>query len=57
MAERITVNHKFNTKHMTKQDKVKANQSTSMQWFRRSSRILGRLLSEEKYNIARRVFW
>ena len=33
MAERITVNHKFNAKRMTTQDKIKANQTTSCNGF------------------------
>ena len=56
MAERITVNHKFNTKRMTAQDKIKANQTTSMQWFRKSNGILERLFSAQKCNIVDRVF-
>ena len=31
MAERITVNHRFNRKLMTTQDKIKANQTKSLQ--------------------------
>ena len=52
MDERITVNHKFNAKQVTTQDKIRANQTTSMQWFCKSNRILGRLFSAQKCNIA-----
>ena len=40
MAERITENHKFNAERMTIQDKIKRNQTTSIQWFRKSNGIL-----------------
>ena len=56
MTERITVNHKFKTKRMKTQDKIKASQTMSMQWFRKSNRILGRLFSAQKCNIPGCVF-
>ena len=51
MAERITVNHKFIVKRMTAQDKIKSNQTASIQWFLKSNGILGRLFSAQIYNI------
>lgn len=50
VAERI------NAKRMTTQDKIKANQTTSMQSFHKSNGILGRLFLAQKRNIAGRVF-
>ena len=55
MAERFTVNHKFNAKRMTTHDKIKAKETTLMQWFRKSNGILGRLFSTQKNNIAGRI--
>ena len=51
MTERTTVNYEFNAKRMTTQDKIKAKQTTSMQWFCKSNGILGRLFLEQKCNI------
>ena len=54
LAERIIVNRKFTVKRMTTQDKIKANRTTSMQWFYKSNGILRQLFSAQKCNTAGR---